>query len=118
MSTEDRGDEPVESTFADVLNSVTLNSGRGWRAKAAQDSRGAESNPTHEAQQPQPVEQHGEPDESAAIVRAYAWTGGRTQSEVSLQIETLVSTSEFGATNQQPMQAEYRAIADLCVQPR
>ena len=119
MSTEDWGEDPAESTFADVLNGFTLSGGggRGRRGRKDVDGRHAEQDsPT-----PEPVERPAaaEQDESsAAIVRAYAWTGGRTRSEVPLQIETLVSTSDHGSTTTEPMQAEYRAIAELCSQTR
>ncbi|MEV6609654.1 DUF742 domain-containing protein [Kutzneria sp. NPDC051319] len=119
MSTEDWGEDPAESTFADVLNGFTLNGGsRGRRGRGERDGRHVE--PEQAAPEPAPLPPSAvDPDESsAAIVRAYAWTGGRTRSEVPLQIETLVSTSELGGAAAEPMQAEYRAIADLCVQTR
>jgi len=117
MSSEDWGEDPAESTFADVLNGFTLNGGRARRGRAEPEGRHAEQEPSAPA--PSAVPQAaGEQDEQAAIVRAYAWTGGRTRSEVPLQIETLVSTSELGSTTAEPLQAEYRAIADLCAQTR
>jgi hypothetical protein len=117
MSSEDWGQDPAESTFADVLNGFTLSGGRGGRrGRAEPEGRHAEHEPA--APEPAAAPPVAEPDESAAIVRAYAWTGGRTRSEVPLQIETLVSTSDHGSTTTEPMQAEYRAIADLCRQTR
>jgi Protein of unknown function (DUF742) len=118
MSSEDWGDGPAESTFADVLNGFTLSGGgRSRRGRGEPDGRHAEPQPA--APEPVAPAPAADPDESsAAIVRAYAWTGGRTRSEVPLQIETLVSTSEHGGSTGEPMQAEYRAIADLCVQTR
>ncbi|GAA3433749.1 DUF742 domain-containing protein [Kutzneria kofuensis] len=119
MSTEDWGEDPAESTFADVLNGFTLSggSGRSRRGRPERDGRHVEQQPA--APEPPPDQQAAEQEESsAAIVRAYAWTGGRTRSEVPLQIETLVSTSEHGSTTSEPLQAEYRAIADLCAQTR
>lgn len=125
MNTEDWGQDPDENTFADVLNGFTLNGGsggggRGRRGRREPEGRHAEQEPA--APEPAAPVQHEaafEQDESsAAIVRAYAWTGGRTRSEVPLQIETLVSTSEHGATTTEPLQAEYRAIAELCSQTR
>ena len=119
MSTEDWGEDPTESTFADVLNGFTLNGGgRTRRGRAEQDDRPVE--PPTAAPEPLPARPADvDQDESAAaVVRAYAWTGGRTRSEVPLQIETLVSTSELGNSTTEPLQAEYRAIADLCAQTR
>jgi hypothetical protein len=119
MSTEDWGEDPAESTFADVLNGFTLNGGatRDRRRRKEPDGRHAEhERPAVESAHARPAE--AEPDESsAAAVRAYAWTGGRTRSEVPLQIETLVSTSDT-AVPTEPLQAEYRAIAELCAQTR
>jgi hypothetical protein len=54
----------------------------------------------------------------AAIVRPYAWTGGRTKSTVDFQIETLVSTSEHGENVEALTQPEHRTIAELCAEPR
>ncbi len=53
--------------------------------------------------------------ESASIVRAYAWTGGRTTSEVHLEIETLVSVNERSATAVRP---EHHEVLALCSMPR
>lgn len=74
----------------------------------------------HPAQQPSGYEQEPEYDEedAAAIVRAYAWTRGRTKSDYHLEIETLVSTSERGYNGAALTQAEHRSVASLCAQPR
>ncbi|TDV46143.1 DUF742 domain-containing protein [Actinophytocola oryzae] len=54
----------------------------------------------------------------AAIVRPYAWTGGRTKSTVDFQIETMVSTSEHGENIDALTQTEHRFVAELCAEPR
>ncbi|MGI5502564.1 DUF742 domain-containing protein [Lentzea sp. CA-135723] len=54
-------------------------------------------------------------DASSSIVRAYAWTGGRTTSDVHLEIETLVSVNEFSSTAVRP---EHQDVLALCAQPR
>ncbi|MEV6237961.1 DUF742 domain-containing protein [Lentzea sp. NPDC051838] len=54
-------------------------------------------------------------ESSASIVRAYAWTGGRTTSEVHLEIETLVSVNERSATAVRP---EHQDVLALCQSPR
>lgn len=62
-----------------------------------------------------------EPDDSQdapAIVRAYAWTRGRTTSQYKLEIETLLTTSDRYQPGDEWMQAEYHSIASLCYQPR
>ncbi|MCR3749471.1 DUF742 domain-containing protein [Lentzea californiensis] len=53
--------------------------------------------------------------DSSSIVRAYAWTGGRTTSDVHLEIETLVSVNEFSSTAVRP---EHQDVLALCTQPR
>ncbi|MET9227315.1 DUF742 domain-containing protein [Lentzea sp. NPDC003310] len=53
--------------------------------------------------------------ETSSIVRAYAWTGGRTTSDVHLEIETLVSVNEFSSTAVRP---EHQDVLALCSQPR
>ncbi|WP_091457065.1 DUF742 domain-containing protein [Actinokineospora iranica] len=52
--------------------------------------------------------------ESHALVRPYAWTGGRTRARSDLALEALVSTAVHGP----PVSWEHRAIADLCARPR
>lgn len=54
-------------------------------------------------------------DTSASIVRAYAWTGGRTISQVSLEIESLVSVNEHSASAVRP---EHQDVLALCHSPR
>lgn len=54
----------------------------------------------------------------AAIVRPYAWTGGRTKSTMDFEIETMVSTSEHGEDIDALTQTEHRSIAGLCAEPR
>ncbi|MFD9698447.1 DUF742 domain-containing protein [Lentzea sp. NPDC059081] len=54
-------------------------------------------------------------DASSSIVRAYAWTGGRTVSEVHLEIESLVSVNERSSTAVRP---EHQDVLALCHSPR
>ncbi|MCQ4040511.1 DUF742 domain-containing protein [Streptantibioticus rubrisoli] len=60
----------------------------------------------------------GEKQESASIVRAYAWTGGRTRSHYDFQIETLVTTTELGHRSADATQADHQAVIVLCSEPR
>lgn len=54
---------------------------------------------------------------AAASVRSYAWTGGRTKSNFTFELETLVSTGE--AFRPGPMvRHEHQFIAELCQHPR
>lgn len=55
--------------------------------------------------------------EQAAMVRPYAWTGGRTRSNFPLELETLVSTSELGMDESRLGQVEYRVVSTLCRHP-
>ena len=54
----------------------------------------------------------------AAMVRPYAWTGGRTKYTVDMRIETMVSTSEHGENIEALTQTEHRTVAELCTEPR
>lgn len=54
---------------------------------------------------------------AASSVRSYAWTGGRTRSNFTFELETLVSTGE--AFRPGPMvRHEHQFIAELCQHPR
>jgi hypothetical protein len=55
---------------------------------------------------------------TAAAVRPYTWTRGRTKSGLDLAIETLVSTSPRGRAQAATLQVEHRAVAELCEQTR
>jgi hypothetical protein len=55
---------------------------------------------------------------TAAAVRPYTWTRGRTKSGFDLAIETLVSTSPRGRAQVATLQVEHRAVAELCEQTR
>ncbi|OLF13223.1 hypothetical protein BLA60_07545 [Actinophytocola xinjiangensis] len=51
------------------------------------------------------------------MVRAYAWTGGRTRARVRLEIETLVSTTPR-AEAADGLRSEHQAVAQLCRRSR
>jgi hypothetical protein len=57
-------------------------------------------------------------DDAPARVRAYSWTRGRTQSQVTLEIETLLTTSARYQESDEWTQGEYHTVAALCRQPR
>lgn len=108
MSTYDDGVGPAEQTFADVLNGLSL-AGKKPR------KRGPEPPP----QAPAPVHRHPQqpdevPEENAASVRAYAWTGGRTRTDFQLEIETLVSTTERGEGKINTLRTEHQSVIRLC----
>lgn len=53
----------------------------------------------------------------ASSIRSYAWTGGRTKSNVEFELETLVSTSEHYRPGM-PLRQEHQSVAQLCQNPR
>ncbi|WP_325520889.1 DUF742 domain-containing protein [Lentzea sp.] len=54
----------------------------------------------------------------ASIVRAYAWTGGRTRSNIDLEIETLVSANDQSRRSAGILQSEHQRVVELCRSPR
>ncbi|MER5389922.1 DUF742 domain-containing protein [Saccharopolyspora sp. NPDC002686] len=140
---DDHG-SPEADAFADVFNRFTLDSGRrGRRRKRAreQDEQRAQAQPplpeqlepaqpTAPEPPPWPRESDAEvPDQApvqdgdspdggtATYIRPYAWTGGRTRSNHRLELETLVSTSEFCQPNRL-QRIEHHSIAEICRHPR
>lgn len=100
-------EHPGEETFADVLNALSLTGHR------SHGNRGAVA----EAAQSQSIDQLDRAqveEEGAASVRAYAWTGGRTRSDVPLELETLVSTSAKAEELLTTLCTEHQSIARLC----
>ncbi|WP_433785895.1 DUF742 domain-containing protein [Actinomycetospora sp. CA-101289] len=71
--------------------------------------------PRHELAEP---ESPAERDEDVAIVRPYAWTGGRTRPVYDLAVETLVSVGTPGRDPSRIPRYEHRAVAELCREPR
>lgn len=99
-------EEPEEQTFADVLNGLSR-SRRPSRPPPVTPEPAAPARP-----RPGPVEAPVE--ENAAIVRAYAWTGGRTRSTVQLEIETLISTTPRAEAVLAGLRSEHQAVVQLC----
>jgi hypothetical protein len=103
-------DAPPGSSFADVLNGLTF--GR-------KDEPTAQPMPTpapRPAEQPVPVLVEM-PDDDPAMVRPYAWTGGRTKAEAEIRVEAMISTTP-GLDEDTLAQVEHRSIARLCRAPR
>lgn len=138
----DDGDGRPEPNFADVMNAFSFDSGRSakrrWWGRRRDEAEEAEEAPAW-TQAPPPVrptqppaavdfplppapeepEVEEEPvAESAAAVRPYAWTRGRTKSGFDLAIETLLSTSQRGREQMVMLPVEHRAVAQLCEQTR
>lgn len=57
-------------------------------------------------------------EDAPAIVRAYAWTRGRTTSRYRFEIETLLSTTVRYDENDDGTPTEYHSVARLCRVPR
>lgn len=105
-------DDRPESTFADVLNGLTMGRPR---------KRAPEPSPAPEPQAPQPDVPVDDPvplEENAASVRAYAWTAGRTRSSGRLEIETLIVTAPRAEELFTTMRVEHQSVARLCRQTR
>jgi hypothetical protein len=113
-----RAETPAEQTFADLMNGFSLDSGRK-RTRSPEPAPVREVTPVApregaaRAYEPPVVEA---PDSS--IVRAYAWTGGRTRSNIDLEIETLVSANDQSRQLAGMLQAEHQRVVELCHAPR
>src|SRR5262249_45543557 len=57
-------------------------------------------------------------DHAPAAVRPYAWTRGRTTSQFTFEIETLLSTTAKYHEHDDSVPSEYHAVAGLCRQSR
>lgn len=120
----DETDGPrAEPTFADVMNGFSFDTGRRVRRRRLRRERtklqpevirgsGAAVTGPIAVPPEQPVE------ESAAAVRPYSWTRGRTKSGYYLAIETLVATSSRGRDRNAIVQLEHRSVADICTETR
>ncbi|MPZ65751.1 MAG: DUF742 domain-containing protein [Pseudonocardiaceae bacterium] len=129
---EGSGETP-EPTFADVLNNLSLDSGRTRRRRRKDEPPaqppvslfGVTPEPplgggTDEEWEPTTAEPvpGDDPEDDAAAVRPYTWTRGRTRPAHDFAVETLVSTSEHGHDVVALASVEHRAVAELCSSPR
>ena len=125
-------DADAEHTFADVFDGLSLTIRRGRRRRRAEDrepSREIRSSgpDRRKERRPRPADRSGDlidwpqesdEEENASVVRAYAWTGGRTSTEYPLEIETLVSTSDHAREVARTLKDEYQSVAMLCREPK
>jgi hypothetical protein len=109
------GEEQV--SFGDLVSGFSFDSERIRKRGKKKAKRAADPMPEPDPYATMPFDVPPLPsiESSASIVRAYAWTGGRTTSDVHLEIETLVSVNEFSATAVRP---EHQDVLALCSQPR
>ncbi|MET8764779.1 DUF742 domain-containing protein [Lentzea sp. NPDC004782] len=112
-----RVETPVEQTFADLLNGFTLDSGRR-RARTASEVPAREETLVAPQEATPILEPQVVEAQDASIVRAYAWTGGRTRSNINLEIETLVSANDQSRQSAGMLQAEHQHVVELCRSPR
>ncbi|MFI6100105.1 DUF742 domain-containing protein [Lentzea sp. NPDC051213] len=99
------------------MNGFTLDSGRR-RSRTASPVPAREETPVV-PQEETPVFEYPPADApDASIVRAYAWTGGRTRSNINLEIETLVSANDQSRQSAGILQAEHQHVVELCRSPR
>jgi hypothetical protein len=104
---------PAGPTFADVLNGLTFGGRRADQTPA--DMIVPSPVPRPGPAEPVLVEM---PDEDPAMVRPYAWTGGRTKAEQDLRVEAMISTAPSAYEQDALAQVEHREIARLCRSPR
>ncbi len=96
-------------TFADVLNGFSLTGHRSKGRRQAPEPIQAQPMTTHYT-----APDNLDFEENAAQVRAYAWTGGRTHSDLKLEIETLVSTTNKAEHLLPTLTTEHQSVARLC----
>ncbi|MGW5054010.1 DUF742 domain-containing protein [Actinokineospora sp. NPDC004072] len=92
--------------FAALLNGFTLDTGRRRRREKPPEQ------PRRPAPRPEPA------DDGPEIVRAYAWTAGRTRSDAHLELESLVSTADIPPRLLAQLPAEHHTIVELCRRTR
>jgi hypothetical protein len=116
-----RPEPAAEPTFGDLLNGLTLDSGRDRRRRDPEQPPippsdawlGATASWTQDDDEEQDAD-----EQEPTRVRAYTWTKGRTTSQYRLEIETLLSTTAHYQEHDESTPSEYHAVAALCHQPR
>lgn len=112
-----RAETPVEQTFADLMNGFSLDSGRK-RPRTTEQAPVREVTPVVPQADAGAFESSVQETHESSIVRAYAWTGGRTRSNIDLEIETLVSANDQSRQSAGILQAEHQRVVELCHSPR
>jgi hypothetical protein len=112
------GEPDEQVNFGDLISGFSFDSERIRKRGKKKTQRAPEPPPEPDpyATLPfEPVPPLPSIEASSSIVRAYAWTGGRTTSDVHLEIESLVSVNERSATAVRP---EHQDVLALCQSPR
>jgi hypothetical protein len=112
-----RAETPAEQTFADLMNGFSLDSGRK-RPRTSPAVPERQATPVAPQEEIPAYETPALEPQDASIVRAYAWTGGRTRSNINLEIETLVSANDQTRQSAGILQAEHQHVVELCRSPR
>ncbi|GGM96361.1 hypothetical protein GCM10011609_37590 [Lentzea pudingi] len=112
-----RAETPAEQTFADLMNGFSLDSGRK-RPRTTEQEPAREATPVVPQADARAFESSVQETHESSIVRAYAWTGGRTRSNIDLEIETLVSANDQSRHSAGILQAEHQRVVELCHSPR
>jgi hypothetical protein len=113
-----RAETPVEQSFADLLNGFSLDSARNRPRPSSSPVPAREAALVVPLEEPPAFEAVVAEPHDASIVRAYAWTGGRTRSNINLEIETLVSANDQSRQSAGILQAEHQHVVELCRSPR
>lgn len=113
------GESDDQVNFGDLISGFSFDSERIRKRGKKKVARAADPVPEPDPYATLPFEPVVPPlpsvEASSSIVRAYAWTGGRTTSDVQLEIESLVSVNERSATAVRP---EHQDVLALCHSPR
>ncbi|MHA6802253.1 DUF742 domain-containing protein [Salinifilum ghardaiensis] len=115
-SADDSDRSDSDDGFARVMDSMTLdNQRRGRRRRRDSTDEVEQQSPGGVQQEEQEPSEEEAP--AASSVRSYTWTGGRTRTNVQLELETLVSTSDAYRPSTE-VRVEHQSIAELCRHPR
>ncbi|MHA6798271.1 DUF742 domain-containing protein [Bounagaea algeriensis] len=114
-SADDSDRSDSDDGFARVMDSMTLDNQRRGRRRRRDATDEVQQQLPEEGQQDEQESQEQAP--AAASVRSYTWTGGRTRTNVQLELETLVSTSDAYRPSTE-VRVEHQSIAELCRHPR
>ena len=108
--------EPTTSDPASPAGSSPSNAPGAEAPWPPTDGPGAPA-PSRESGSPSARDASPAGETMSTSIRPYAWTGGRTRSNHHLELETLVSASEF-CTPERLRRTEHHSISEICQHPR